>query len=266
MLVVPALARSSAMEDLPEPAVAAAVATADMNEMFEFTESLRIEDDESGNSLITEKELSPLPEGVEDVLGDRGVLMRRSKPPTDLNSVLPCEQFPFVELHMSAFVGDDQFDSTRDQNYPLIVQLDIPPSGNSTVIRAWEAALPTVRAGESFILTAAPRYAYGSDGSADIGVPANSEVRYEIDILDVRASRKKPAVVVDRSEEDMSRLDQIRVEREIAAQRRQDEQELKEKEKQAKAEKAAALKAKMDAKRAGGSGKGGGKKKGKGKK
>lgn len=239
-----------------------------VDDMFEFTagtEALRLDDDEAGPcSQQNGKDLDPLPPGVEDVLGDRGVLLERVKPPKDASSPLASAERPFVELHYdAAVVGGETFDGTRDQNYPLIVQLDLPPSGNSTVVRAWEAALQKVRAGETVVVSAASRYAYGADGLEN-SVPANTDVRYNIDVLDVRATRKFVAVV-DRSEEDgktMSRLEEIRLEREIAAQRRHDEQELKDAENAKRAAKAAAIKEKMDAKRAGG----GGKKKGKGKK
>ncbi len=83
-----------------------------------------------------------------------------------------------------------------------------------------------------------------------------------MEILDVRATRKR-VVTVDRSAEDMSRLDAIRYEREVAAQRRLDEQMIKDAEKKAKAEKAAAIKEKLAAKKQGGGGKGKKGKKGK---
>lgn len=237
--------------------------------MFEFATglaALRIDADEdeaaAGSSAAAEQE--PLAEGVEDVLGDRGVLLERVKPALDSSSPMASAERPYIELHYdAAVVGGEGFDSTRDQNYAQIVQLDLPPSGSSTVVRAWEAALQCVRAGETVVVTAAARYAYGKEGLAG-SVPPGAGVRYKIDVLDVRATRKK-VVVVDRTEEHastMSRLEEIRVEREIAAQRRADEQELKDAESAKRAAKAAAVLAKMEAKKAGGGkGKKGGKKK-----
>jgi FKBP-type peptidyl-prolyl cis-trans isomerase len=250
------------LSDLPD-CFAPAFDDDTVDDLFEFTAGtavLRIDDDNAASFSSSKTVLEPLPPAVEDVLGDRGVLLERVNPPTDAKSPTASAERPFVELHYDAtVVGGDVFDSTRDQNYPLIVQLDLPPSGNSTVVRAWEAALQNVRAGESVVVTAASRYAYGAEG-LETSVPPNSDIRYDIDVLDVRKTRKHVAVV-DRTEEDgktMSRLEEVRLEREIAAQRRLDEQELKDAEKAKKAEKTAAIKAKLDAKRAGG-----GKKKGK---
>lgn len=238
--------------------------------MFEFATglaALRIDADEEdgGGAAAAAAELEPLGEGVEDVLGDRGVLLERVKPARDAASPLASAERPYIELHYdAAVVGGEGFESTRDQNYAQIVQLDLPPSGASTVVRAWEAALQLVRAGETVVVTAAARYAYGREGVAG-SVPAGAAVRYTIDVLDVRGTRRK-VVVVDRTEEHastMSRLEEIREEREIAAQRRADEQELKDAEKAKRAAKAAAVLAKMEAKKAGGGkgGKKGGKKK-----
>jgi hypothetical protein len=94
-------------------------------------------------------------------------------------------------------------------------------------------------------------------------VPPDSDIRYEMDIIDVRETRRR-MITVDRSEGDMSRLDAVRHERDIAAQRRLDEQQLKDAEKARRAERAAAMKEKMDAKLAGRAG--GGKGKGRNKK
>lgn len=258
------------MEDLPEVRSGGGAASDDDAEdgMFEFATglaALRIDADEDEGGAGSAAEPEPLADGVEDVLGDRGVLLERVKPARDGTSPLASAERPFIELHYdAAVVGGDAFDSSRDQNYAQIVQLDLPPSGHSTVVRAWEAALQRVRAGESVVVTAAPRYAYGKDGLAG-SVPPAAAVRYTIDVLDVRDTRKKP-VVVDRSEEHastMSRLEEIRLEREIASQRRADEQELKDADKAKRAAKAAAVLAKMEAKKAGGGkgGKKGGKKK-----
>lgn len=235
----------------------------DVDGILEFTDTLKVSDDESATAEASwnSNKFPPLAADTEDVFGDRGVLIKRVKPPTNRDSELPSKSHPYVELHYEGFVADTdkKFDSTRDQNYPLIALLDIPPSGNSTLIRAWEAALPRVRAGEIIVLTAASRYAYGDDGVPP-DIPPRSDLRFEIEVLDVRATHKK-VEIIDHSKEDMSRLEEIRREREIAQQRRLDEQQIKDAEKQAKAEKAAAIKEKLAAKL-----QGGGKKKKSGKK
>jgi peptidylprolyl isomerase len=234
----------------------------DLDDLFEFTDTLRISDDEhSGSNAVGKADLPPLPKDTEDILGDRGVLVKRIRPPSNPESARPSLTRRYIEVHYEAFVVESGklFDSTRDQNYPLIALLDLPPSGKSTLIRAWEVALPTVRAGEIITLTAASRYAYGAEGVPP-DIPPHADLRFEIEVLDVRSTHKK-VEVIDRSEEDLSRLEEIRREREIAQQRRLDEQQLKEAGKQAKADKAAALKEKLAAKQGGPSGKKAGKKK-----
>jgi FK506-binding protein 1 len=220
----------------------------DMDDLFQFTETLRLSDDENE---LSKAERPVLPAGIIDVLGDRGVLLEVTRPPTDSSSPMPCERLPFVELEYEGWVVGDgentRFDSTRDNGYSLTVQLDLPVTGQSSLIRAWEAALQHVRAGEIVILTASARYAYGVEGMPPV-VPPNSALRFEIEILDVRATPKKVAAPVDDTQDDLSRLEQIRRDREIAQQRRADEQELRDAEKRAKAEKASAIQAKLAAK------------------
>lgn len=224
--------------------------------MFEFTTgvaALRLDDDEAAGATS----LPPLESGAEDILGDRGVVIKRRSPPANRSSPLASGKNRFVELHYDAFVGSDKFDSTKDQNYAAIVELDLPPSGASNIVRAWEAALQKVRAGEVFTLYAQARYAYGTEGDASGVVKPGSDIRYEIEVIDIRSS-KKVVIVEGRTTEgdERERLDAIRIEREIASQRRADEKVLKDAENAKKAEKAAALKAKMDAKRAGAGNKG----------
>lgn len=226
----------------------------DVDDMFEFTDTLRLSDEEGNGAGPSEEneKLPPLPDDTEDVFGDRGVLIKRVKPPADPQSPYPSKSRRYVELHYEGFVVETgkKFDTTRDQNYPLIALLDIPPSGNSTLIRAWEVALQKVRAGETMVLTAASRYAYGAEGVAP-DIPPHSDLRFEIEVLDVRSTHKR-VVVVDHSKEDLSRLEEVRREREIAQQRRLEEQQIKDAEKKAKAEKAEAIKQKLAAKQTGG--------------
>lgn len=220
------------------------------DDLFDFTTgtaALRL-DDGVGGAV----DLPPLEAGAEDVLGDRGVIIKRRTPPTSRKSPLASERYRFVELHYDAFVPNgEMFDSSKDQNYPAIVELDLPPTDTSTVVRAWEAALQKVRAGEVITLYANSRYAYGKDGDASGVVPPDSDIRYEITVIDVRCS-KKVVVVEGRTTEgdERSRLDAIRLEREIAAERRAAEKDLKEKNDAARKAKAAELKEKLDAKRA----------------
>lgn len=225
-------------------------------DLFEFTETLRLSDDETNG--VDKKDLPPLPEGTRDVTGDRGVLLAPSKTAETGNT--PSKEEPFVELHYEGFLVStgDRFDSSRDQNYAMIVQLDIPPSGKSSVIRGLEVGLRELRPGDVATLTVAARYAYGKDGAPDI--PPDADLRFEIEVLDVRATHKR-VITVDSSKQDLTRLEDIKREREIAQQRREEEEALKDEEKNRKADRVAALREKLANKNKGG--KKGGKKKGK---
>lgn len=227
------------------------------DDLFEFTETLRLSDDET-NGVDEENELPPLPVGTRDVIGDRGVLLALTKEAGSGDK--PSKEEPFVEIHYEGFLvsSGERFDSSRDQNYAMIVQLDIPPSGKSSLIRGLEVGLRELRSGDVATLTVAPRYAYGKDGAPDI--PPDAALRFEVEVLDVRATHKR-IVTVDSSEQDLTRLEDVKRQREIAQQRREEEQSLKDEEKQRKAERAAALREKIANKNKGG--KKGGKKKGK---
>lgn len=242
-----------------EPAVPAAAGPSGLGEedLFEFTETLRLSDDET-NGVKEEIDVPPLPEGTRDVTGDRGVLLALSK--TAGSGNMPSKEEPFVEIHYEGFLvsSGERFDSSRDQNYAMIVQLDIPPSGKSSLIRGLEIGLREVRSGDVATLTVGSRYAYGKDGAPDI--PPDADLRFEIEVLDVRATHKR-IFTVDSSEQDLTRLEDVKRQREIAQQRREEEQALKDEEKTRKAERAAALREKIANKNKGG--KKGGKKKGK---
>lgn len=231
-------------------------ATLNDDDLFEFTESLRLSDDENASSSA--KELPPLPKGVRDVSGDRGVLLELKK--KGEGRIKPSKDAQFVEMHYEGFImaNGERFDSSRDQNYPMIVQLDIPPSGSSTLIRGLEIGLRELRAGDTATLIVNARYAYGKDGAQDI--PPDADLRFEIEVLDVRSTHKM-IVQVDSSKNDLSRLDDIKREREMAQQRREEEYALKEEDKRRKAERAAAVFEKLANRNKGG--KKGGKKTGK---
>lgn len=236
----------------PTPGAGPSVFEAD-GDLFEFTETLKLSDDETNGA--EDPQLPPLPEGTRDVTGDRGVLLAWKKKASEGNQ--PSKDEPFVEMHYEGFLVStgDRFDSSRDQNYAMIVHLDIPPSGKSSLIRGLEAGLRELRPGEVATLTVSARYAYGKNGSQDI--PPDADLRFEIEVLDVRATHKR-VIKVDSSKQDLSRLEDIKREREIAQQRREEEEALKNEEKTKKADRAAALREKLANKN---KGKKGGKKK-----
>lgn len=167
--------------------------------------------------------------------------------------VKPSADHPFVELHFDGYLDStgERFDSSRDLNYPMIIRLDLPPSGQSTVIPGLELGLRELSAGDRATLTIKSAFAYGADGSDDI--PPNSDLRFELEVLDVRATRKRVKYPpVDNTKSDLSRLEDVRREREIAQQRREEEKLAKDEEKKRKADRAAQLREKIANKTKGG--------------
>lgn len=224
----------------PTPTPAAAP-NFDDDDLFEFTETLQILDNDQ-TPPPTPKSLPPLPPDTQDLSNDRGILLHISK--SGAGTIKPSKEAPFIEIHYQGFLlsSTEPFDSSREQNYPLVVQLDIPPSGKSTLIPGLEHGLRHLRQGDIATLTIASKYAYGKNGTQDI--PPDSDLRFEVEVLDVRPTQKR-VVKVDSSKNDLSRLDDIRREREKAQARREEEQAAKEDEKRRKAQRAAQLREKL---------------------
>lgn len=224
---------------------------AEMDDLFDFTDSLRLDAPEEDPNE-PKKELPPLPAGVEDLTDDRGVLLQRRGGQS--KGEKPSKEEQFVEMHYEGFLvsSGEKFDSSRDQNYAMVVQLDIPPSGKSTIIRGLEVGLRELSEGNNATLTIQSRYAYGKEGTSDI--PPDSDLRFEIEVLHVRSTNKR-ITVVDTSKKDLSRLEDIRLQREMDQQRREDDALVKDAEKKTKPDRAAMLRQKLANKHKGKKGK-----------
>lgn len=229
--------------------------SADLDDLFDFTQSLSLAPDDTASS-DSKKPLPPLAPGERDLTSDRGVILKLHTDSSDKEK--PSKETPFVELHYEGKLKStgEVFDSSRDQNYAMIVQLDIPPSGKSTVILGLEIALRELSSADRATVSIASRYAYAADGAP--GIPPHADLEFELEVLDVRATHKR-VVVVDTSKNDLSRLEDIRRERETAQLRREEESAARDAERKRKADRAAALREKLANKNKGK--KGGGKKK-----
>lgn len=237
-------------EDLVAPAASNDAGAAAVDDLFEFTDTLRLSDDEDYGAGSSAAPLPPLAKGAVDVTGDRGVVITKTQQGARGNP-LPSKEMPYVEMHYTGFLAEsgEAFDSSRDQNYAMTVMLDIPTSGKSALIRGLEIGLRELRAGDVATVEVAARYGYGKEGAADI--PADADLRFEVEVLDVRGTQKK-VEKVDDSEKDLTRLEDVRREREMAQQRREEAEAAKNEEKARKAERAAALKEKLANKNKGG--------------
>lgn len=231
-----------------EPYAKKAVDYESLGDVFEFTDDPLIAS--KSNACKEDENLPKLPPGAEDLTGDRGVILEienagsSSAGNGSLSSAKPSKEQPFVQFHYEGFLADsgEKFDSSRDQNYPMVVQLDIPPVGKSSLIQGLELGLRHLSAGQVAKLSASAAYAYGEKGAPDI--PPNSDLVFQIEVLDVRATHRH-VEVEDFTATDLSRLEDVRKQREVAQQRREEEARARDEEKQRKAERAAALQEKL---------------------
>ena len=74
------------------------------------------------------------------------------------------------------------FDSSRDRGMPISFTL-----GVGQVIRGWDEGLQGMRVGGKRTLTISPEYAYGTQAVG--GIPANSTLIFEVELVDVQKSR-----------------------------------------------------------------------------
>ncbi|XP_047505256.1 FK506-binding protein 59 isoform X1 [Pieris napi] len=117
--------------------------------------------------------------------GDRGVLKRIIKEGDGTDTPgAGCQ----VTVHYTGTLLDgSKFDSSKDRNEPFEFNL-----GKGTVIKAWDIGVATMKKGEVCVLTCAPEYAYGAQGSPP-KIPPNSTLQFEIEMIDWKAEDLSPA-------------------------------------------------------------------------
>lgn len=82
-----------------------------------------------------------------------------------------------VKVHYTGSLLDGtKFDSSRDREKPFKFDL-----GRNSVIKAWEIGVATMKKGEVAMLTCAPEYAYGENGSPP-SIPSNATLKFEVSI------------------------------------------------------------------------------------
>lgn len=80
------------------------------------------------------------------------------------------------------------FDSSRNRKGGFSFQL-----GKGMVIKGWEAAVATMRIGETAEFTITPTYAYGRRGMPPV-IPGNSTLTFEIQVLDAKGGETEAQV------------------------------------------------------------------------
>lgn len=80
-----------------------------------------------------------------------------------------------VIVHYTGTLMDGtKFDSSKDRNEPFQFELK-----KGSVIKAWDIGVATMKKGEVALLTCAPEYAYGKNGSPP-KIPSNATLKFEV--------------------------------------------------------------------------------------
>lgn len=89
-----------------------------------------------------------------------------------------------VAVHYKGSLPDGkQFDSSYDRGAPLTFQL-----GTGSVIKGWDKGIVGMCVGEKRRLVIPPNLAYGNRAIGPI--PANSELTFEVELVDIGALRR----------------------------------------------------------------------------
>ncbi|XP_003704657.1 FK506-binding protein 59kD isoform X1 [Megachile rotundata] len=92
-----------------------------------------------------------------------------------------------VIVHYTGTLLDGtKFDSSKDRNEPFKFELK-----KGSVIKAWDIGVATMKKGEVAMLTCAPEYAYGKNGSPP-KIPPNSTLKFEIEMIDWKGEDLSP--------------------------------------------------------------------------
>lgn len=103
---------------------------------------------------------------------DRGVLKEIIKEGEgDLTPMNGCK----VKVHYTGTLLDGtKFDSSRERDKPFKFNL-----GSGSVIKAWDIGVASMKKGEIAMLTCAPEYAYGKNGSSPL-IPPDATLKFEV--------------------------------------------------------------------------------------
>lgn len=176
-----------------------------------------------------------------DLTGDGGVIkkvLRSAK----ADGLSPSDTHPFVDVHYEGRLLDTEevFDSSREDNAVFTFEV-----GKGKVIRAWDIGVKTMKVGELALFTCRSDYAYGEAGSPP-DIPPGATLVFEVELMAVKPPKGQSA---EGFTANISRLEELRRERELAAVKKEEE---KKKREEAKAAASSRLQAKLDAKKGGG--------------
>ena len=111
------------------------------------------------------------------------------------NGIYPKEKQLITVHYTGRLKNGNKFDSSYDRNEPFEFQL-----GTENIIPLWNIGLKTMAKGEKAILAGSSKYCYKNQ---DIpGIPANSTLLFEIEVIDFR-DKPKEIFEMDKEEREM---------------------------------------------------------------
>lgn len=100
-----------------------------------------------------------------------------------------------VKVHYTGtFINGEKFDSSYDRKEPTVFPLN-------RVIRGWTEGVQLMSVGSKFKFTIPSDLAYGPNGNPQGGIPGNSVLEFEIELLEIQKDEAAPQVGTEASVE-----------------------------------------------------------------
>ncbi|KAK1124520.1 hypothetical protein K0M31_006869 [Melipona bicolor] len=115
---------------------------------------------------------------------DQGVLKEIIK--EGVGDETPSPGNTVIVHYIGTLLDGTKFDSSKDRNEPFQFELK-----KGSVIKAWDIGVATMKKNEVAVLTCAPKYAYGKNGSPP-KIPPDATLKFEIEMIDWKGEDLSP--------------------------------------------------------------------------